>query len=439
MQLPIERLSPAGDSAARCTTMFIDIIDNLEDFKRLKDNWDRVYDADPEAQFFLSWTWLSQWLPVRPNWFILAAKQSEDASSYVAFLPLRLRTKLRHGSGFHNELSMAGNSGADYTGLICFPESQHRTIPAFARVIKTLNWARMRLENIRISDQRLRLILAHFPARTFDIAKAEQINPADGINNCLCPMVNLPGDWDSYLSSLSANTRQKIRRFLRLVESDPNYRIVHAQPDTIKRDIDILLELWSARWASRKGERLDAMIRSSRAILANCFQNGSVLLPVLWHGGTPLGALAIFVDQQKKSFLFFMGGRDETVDSPPPGLVLHAYSIRHAIAHGFNTYDFLRGNEAYKYSFGAREHPIHCLAIATKTGRNLGGQLDRRSLPVMMQYTTELHRRGNLAEAERGYRQILAIAPAHQTALRGLDQLRTGTVGHSSQASTVPE
>ena len=28
----------------------------------------------------------------------------------------------------------------------------------------------------------------------------------------------------------------------------------------------------------------------------------------------------------------------------------------------------------------------------------------------MMQYTTELHRRGNLAEAERGYRQILAIA-----------------------------
>ena len=111
--------------------MFIDIIDNLEDFKRLKDNWDRVYDADPEAQFFLSWTWLSQWLPVRPNWFILAAKQSEDASSYVAFLPLRLRTKLRHGSGFHNELSMAGNSGADYTGTHMFSRVATPDDPGF--------------------------------------------------------------------------------------------------------------------------------------------------------------------------------------------------------------------------------------------------------------------------------------------------------------------
>ena len=102
--------------------MLIDVIDNFGDFKRLKDNWDTVYEADPEAQFFLSWTWLSQWLPARPHWFILAAKPTQD-SRYVAFFPLRLRTKLRHGLGFHNEISMAGNSGADYTGLLCLPDS----------------------------------------------------------------------------------------------------------------------------------------------------------------------------------------------------------------------------------------------------------------------------------------------------------------------------
>ena len=295
-------------------------------------------------------------------------------------------------------------------------------------VLKTLNWTRIRLENIRISDQRLRLILAHFPPRTFNIAKAERINTADNVNNCRCPLVNLPDDWDSYLNSLSSNTRQKIRRFLRMVESDPKYRIAHARPDTIERDVDLLLELWSSRWGSRKGDRLNAMVRSSRSILLSCFESGSVLLPVLWHDDTPLGALAIFVDRQKASFLFFIGGRDDSVHSPPPGLVLHAYSIRHAIAHGFRTYDFLRGNEAYKYSFGAREHRIHCLAVGTKTGRNLGEKLDRRSLPAVLRYATELHNRGNLAEAERGYRQILAIAAFSPS----------GTLGSRSAADRRP-
>ena len=417
-------------------TMFIDVIDNFEDFKRLKDNWDAVYEADPEAQFFLSWTWLSQWLlAARPNWFILAAKQTRDASSYVAFFPLRLRTKLKHGSGFHNEISMAGNSGADYTGLICFPDSHHRAIPALAKFLKTLNWTRICLENVRISDQRLRLMLAHFPPRAFNVAEAERINAVDNINNCICPLVHLPGDWDSYLDSLSANSRQKVRRFLRMVENDSTYRITHAQSDTVERDVDTLLKLWSARWGSRKGDRLNTMVKSSRMVLLNCFQNGSLLLPVLWREEAPLGALAIYVDRPKASFLFFIGGRDDTVQTPPPGLVLHAHSIRHAIAHGFRTYDFLRGNEAYKYSFGARERRIHCLAVSTRTGRNLGEKLDRRSVPAVLQHIAELLRRGNLAEAERGYRQILAIEPAHQAARQGLDRVRASKCDYGASAT----
>lgn len=412
--------------------MFIDVIDNLEDFKRVKDNWDTVYEADPEAQFFLSWTWLSQWLvTVRPNWFILAAKPTRDASNYVAFFPLRLRTKLKHGSGFHNEIGMAGNSGADYTGLICLPDAQP-AILAFAKHLKTLNWARIRLENVRISGPRLRLLLAHFPPRIFNIAETERVNTADNINNCICPLVHLPDDWDSYLDSLSANTRQKIRRFLRMVESNSAYHITHARSDTIERDVDTLLELWSTRWGSRKGERLNAMVKSSRTVLLNCFENGSLLLPVLWREETPLGALAIYVDRRKAAFLFFIAGRDDSVHSPPPGLVLHAHSIRHAIAHGFRTYDFLRGNEAYKYSFGARERRIHCIAIGTKTERNLGDKLDRRSIPAVLQYVAELHGRGNLAEAERGYRQVLAIEPAHQAARHGLDRVRAGTRDHGA-------
>ncbi|TIX38767.1 MAG: GNAT family N-acetyltransferase, partial [Mesorhizobium sp.] len=64
----------------------------------------------------------------------------------------------------------------------------------------------------------------------------------------------------------------------------------------------------------------------------------------------------------------------------PSGLVLHGYCIRRAIEQGFRSYDFLRGNEAYKYSYGVEETAIHCVLVKTRTGRNLGDRLDPRSV-----------------------------------------------------------
>jgi hypothetical protein len=43
-----------------------------------------VYDADPEAQFFMSWMWMSRWLPASDKpWSVLAARLDES-SAYVA-------------------------------------------------------------------------------------------------------------------------------------------------------------------------------------------------------------------------------------------------------------------------------------------------------------------------------------------------------------------
>ena len=52
----------------------IDVIDTFSAVQRLEQNWNEVYDADPDAQFFLSWRWLSGWLgQIVTPWLILAA------------------------------------------------------------------------------------------------------------------------------------------------------------------------------------------------------------------------------------------------------------------------------------------------------------------------------------------------------------------------------
>src|SRR5690606_17254559 len=132
-------------------------------------------------------------------------------------------------------------------------------------------------------------------------------------------------------------------------------RVTHADARTFQRDLDILLTLWAQRWGDSKGPRLNRILRSTRRELADALDTGNLFLPVLWDGDRPLGAFACLVDHQKRELLFQMAARDPDFDQPSPGLVLHAHAIRWAIEQGLARYDFLRGDEPYKYSFADKE------------------------------------------------------------------------------------
>ena len=398
--------------------MRVEIIEGNEAIERLRPAWDAIYDADPEAQHFLSWSWLKAYLaPWRADTFILAARPDTEGAGYVALLPLRLRTKERGNAEFVNEINLAGNYISDYAGFLCRPGYEEQALPALAAKVQQLNWRRLRLENFSATERRVELFMSGFSPDTFVTTQPSLVNP-DGTDNSICPSVTLPEDWDRFLETkTSSNTRQKIRRFLRQVEGSDAYRVTHANAETFVRDIDIMLTLWTQRWAGQKGKRLQAILNADRRALQQAFAAGTLFMPMLWHGDRPICAFAFLVDDRKKTYNFYIGGRDESFKGPPIGLVLHAYAIRHAIANGMTKYDFLRGNEPYKYSFGCEERRIRSLFVTTRDHRNLGGKIDARSVHVVLQRAFELHQADRLDEAERAYRQVLDVDPHHAKAL----------------------
>ncbi len=109
-----------------------------------------------------------------------------------------------------------------------------------------------------------------------------------------------------------------------------------ATPETIDRDLDILFELWRTKWIGRQGQGTHRAADPRDAPIADGQLQGRHLdvRGGCWYGDRPLGALANIVDRQKKSILFITG-RDETWKTPSPGLILHGYCIRRAIADGF--------------------------------------------------------------------------------------------------------
>jgi CelD/BcsL family acetyltransferase involved in cellulose biosynthesis len=413
--------------------MHVDVIEEFAALEGARGDWEAAYAADPEASLFMSWRWIADWLAAsRTVWLVLAAKPTQADDRYVAFLPLRMRVHFDKERGFFNELYLAGGEFSDHAGVLAHPDFEAAAISAFTdHLRKKLNWAKLTLHNLWMSERRRRLFLSAFDELRFVHKDIEYFDKVGNTNLSVCPSAALPSDWDTYLTNLSANNRQKIRRWQRKVEASEEYDITLSEPETYARDIDMLLDLWKTKWTRRKGSRAEKIAQCNRAMLNRCARNGTLFLPVFRHGGRPVAALAILVDPVKKAMLFLITGRDESYEEAPAGYLLHAYSIRHAIAQGFATYDFLRGDEPYKYLFASQEQRLRACSVATRNGRNLGDALDPRGLERMRDKVLELEKKNEIAAAVRAYRQILEMQPDDALTLYRLGRLQAKRNDHT--------
>ena len=407
--------------------MHVDIISTHVDFVKLQSSWNGVYEADPEAQFFLSWSWLDKvFSTYKDDWFILAVRPSNHRNNYIAFLPLRMHTRFSSRSkSLINEIRVAGRyTWSDYAGLICHPEFQEYAIPLLASKLKQMHWRYLLLKNLLISDQRLKLFMNEFNTQTFKHRFLKQTGRTDKVNRLLCPSIDLPGSYENYLKeNISANTRQKLRRFIRKVDNSSTLKIIHSTKDTFQSDLNILIDLWKSKWSKHKGKETERLAKKYRQILEIGIKNNSLFLPVLWDGDKPLGALGILIDRQKQALLYFVAGRDEEYNNPPPGLVLHAHSIKWAIENGFKTYEFLRGDERFKYSLGGINKHICYLVISTRSGTNLNANLDPAYINQAIEKAREYKNRRQYTKAIISFQQILNQQPDNLRAHYYLGQI----------------
>ncbi len=397
--------------------MHIDLIEGWDELAALREDWDRVYAADPEAQVFLSWAWMTDWLDhVRTPWLVLAAKRDPADAGYSAFLPLRVRTVFER-NGFHNQLTLAGELFSDYCGLLALPEIEAEAIVAFAdHIRRELDWASLQMDNLAMSAHRRRRLLAAFAGRKLVINETRAFDHDCGVDISICPSATLPGDWDAYLERLSTNNRQKIRRLLRRVEESSQVRIAPAAPDEVERCLEGLLDFWRRKWSWQKRERTENIISRNHHMLRRCAERGTLFLPAFWAGDRMVAALACVIDPAKGAMNFVITGRDDSYTEMPAGYLLHAYSIRHSIGLGLTSYDFLRGNEPYKYQFADQERIITSVTVRAPGLRNLSGRLDPRGFADMLSTAAELEGQ-DPPQAEKAYREIVEFAPTHGLAL----------------------
>jgi CelD/BcsL family acetyltransferase involved in cellulose biosynthesis len=95
-------------------------------------------------------------------------------------------------------------------------------------------------------------------------------------------------------------------------------------------------------------------------IVTMVYQNGWLQMSFLVIDDKQVAAYLNF-DYQDQILVYNSGLLPGQYDNLSPGIVLLAYNIRHAIETKHAVFDFLRGNETYKYRMGANDTAVFML------------------------------------------------------------------------------
>lgn len=169
--------------------------------------------------------------------------------------------------------------------------------------------------------------------------------------------VPLPGDFEEYLAGIDKKQRHEIRRKIRRVEEseqDVRWYIV-TDESTLDEEAEACCHLMAQDPA--KQDFLTQTMRSQmKAMIHAAFKAGWLQLSFLEVDGQKAAGYLNF-DYGDRIWVY-NSGLDLNFRELSPGWVLLGYLLQWANEHGHREFDFMRGDEDYKYKFGGIKRDV---------------------------------------------------------------------------------
>ena len=181
-----------------------------------------------------------------------------------------------------------------------------------------------------------------------------------------CPVLDLPASWDEYLGLLPSKHRHELQRKTRRLRREAgDARVsVARRRDEIETRFGDFFDLHRR---SRVGKErfMDArMEKFFRRAIGELAPLGGA---ALWFLDLPSGPAAGFVVLEWEGCVgLYNSGFHPDRAALAPGLVLLLHLIEDAIVRGKRRFDFLRGEERYKYEFGPTPEEVFGVRIGPR-------------------------------------------------------------------------
>ncbi len=178
----------------------------------------------------------------------------------------------------------------------------------------------------------------------------------------VCPIVQLPATFEDYLAMLDGKERRELTRKLRRASEDVH--LVFAQDaGSLDRDMDDFIRLMTASMPDKAAFMTPRMNRFFHMAARAMFEAGWLELSFLEVNGDRAATYLNFI--YDNTVLVYNSGLDpHKYAYLSPGQVLLGRLIEKAIHDRRRAFDFLQGNEDYKYKFGGKDLKLYTLYIS---------------------------------------------------------------------------
>ena len=176
------------------------------------------------------------------------------------------------------------------------------------------------------------------------------------------PVALLPNTWDEYIEGLSKKHRHELRRKLRRLEAQDSY--IQYLCDDERAVLENMDDFFRLHRASRPDKRAFLTPKRERFFMdmaMDLVSRGQFKLSLLEIDNVRVAA-SICMDYNG-SLLLYNSGYDPNYSSLSVGLLNKALFIKQAIKDGKKSFDFLRGDERYKYHLGGIERSVYSMKI----------------------------------------------------------------------------
>ncbi len=328
-------------------------------FDSLKPVWNDLVQRSTANTPFSTWEWQTAWWAAYHPGNLWVVTCENDAGKLVGIAPCFIET-----DGDTRTLRLIGHVDVtDYMDFIVDVDEQEAVYSELATYLSEAHgsdYDAIGLANIPEASPTYTAFPDVLRVQGFDVSFEE---------NDVAPLIQLPQSYDDYLSNiLDSKQRKEAKRKMRRAEGG-EYEVawyIVGSDHNLAEESERFLSLMAAADTEKaaflqNGQHVDFFNRI--VPLAN--DGGWLQLMFLTIDGNACAAYFNF-DYNNRIYVYNSGLDPDNYGALSPGIVLTQYAIQHSIEQGRAVFDFLRGNETYKYLMGGSDTRVYQLN-ATKS------------------------------------------------------------------------
>jgi CelD/BcsL family acetyltransferase involved in cellulose biosynthesis len=320
-------------------------------FDQLAAEWDDLLERSVNAPFFMGHLYQQTWWQHLGNDDLALIAIRTDPGQLVGLAPL------------YGKINAAGQRELTFVG--CMDVSDYLDFLVDRDYVEPVYQALLdRLDNLAWD----KLYLCSLPHHSITHTRLAQAVTQRGwqamvTQQDVCPVITLANDWEAYLAGIDKKQRHEIRRKIRKIETEAQTRWYTVESSqAVDGAMAVFIELHQKSTRDKEDFWNDSLIGFFKSLAHRLAEAGWLKLFFIEVNGQPAAAMLCF-DYQNEFLLYNSGFDPERFAQLSPGNVLTAYTIQEAIRLGRGRYDFLRGNEVYKFRFGAVAEPVYDLTV----------------------------------------------------------------------------